>query len=243
MKLTVLNDTVLKTSVQQSSELPPEDLAPLKAGLELPVLAYRPTDAGHVIITLDPNEIDLRSLHPSGKNTWFVFDAHLEDPEGMGPNNNPKDKPARKLKTGKELKFPGFSGTYNTNDPIHAGGNFTWGEATHGGSRIPEAPHVVENIKRIADVMQTVRHKLGDRAITPTSWYRDPSTNRRVGGASQSRHLQGDAIDFYVDGLTPWGMYERLDGWHGSKGGLAAGVGFLHLDLRGYRARWRYPGA
>lgn len=243
MKLTVLTDTLLKTSAQQSGDLPPDDLAQIAAGLELPVLAYRPTDAGHVIITLDPKSIDLKALHPSGKNIWFVFDAHLEDPEGMGPNNSPKDKPARKLKTGKDLKLPGLSKTCSTNDPIHAGGNFTWGEATHGGSRIPEAPHAVENIKRIAETMEVVRHKLGDRAITPISWYRDSVTNKRVGGASQSRHLQGDAVDFVVDGLHPHDVYCRLDGWWGSRGGLASGGGFCHVDLRGDRARWGYQGA
>ena len=99
---------------------------------------------------------------------------------------------------------------------------------------------MVYGIIRIARVMEDVRDRLGDRPITINSWYRDPVTNRRVGGASRSRHLNGDAVDFVAPGLHPYNVYDRLNRWWGSKGGLASATVFTHIDARGYYARWSY---
>lgn len=63
---------------------------------------------------------------------------------------------------------------------------------------------------------------------------------KAVGGASQSRHLVGDAVDFVVVGLHPSEVYSRLDLWWGNRGGLASSSVFTHLDVRGYEARWSY---
>ena len=164
---------------------------------------------------------------------------------GSDPKNKPMDKPALKVAAtpkdrGKALTFPGFDGLYYTNDKIVSGGNFTWGEATHGGSRIPVDSGVVYGMIRVAEVMEDVRDKFGGRPITVNSWYRDPVTNARVGGASMSRHLVGDAIDFVVSGVHPYDVNAELDGWWGSKGGLASASCFTHIDVRGYRSRWQY---
>ena len=88
--------------------------------------------------------------------------------------------------------------------------------------------------------MEEVRDRLGGRPITINSWYRDPVTNRRVGGASRSRHLVGDAVDFVAPGIHPYDVYDRLNRWWGAKGGLASATVFTHIDTRGYYARWSY---
>jgi len=117
-------------------------------------------------------------------------------------------------------------------------GNFTWAEATRGGTRMPADQATVEAIVRIATLAQEARDRIG-RPFFITSWYRPPEINARVGGASMSRHIVGDAIDFYCDGLTGRQLYWALDPWW--PGGLGRYTRFpylCHLDARDYRSRW-----
>lgn len=44
--------------------------------------------------------------------------------------------------------------------------------------------------------METVRHLLGDHPLSISSGYRCPALNRAVGGAVNSAHLAGHAVDF-----------------------------------------------
>ncbi|MEM9905306.1 MAG: D-Ala-D-Ala carboxypeptidase family metallohydrolase [Cyanobacteria bacterium P01_D01_bin.44] len=119
-------------------------------------------------------------------------------------------------------------------------GNFTWAEATRGGTRMPPNQATVDAMIRIARLAQQARDRIG-RPFIITSWYRPPDVNRRVGGASRSRHIVGDAIDFYVNGLSGNQIYWALDPWW--PGGLGRYTRFSrlgHIDARGYRARWRH---
>lgn len=119
-------------------------------------------------------------------------------------------------------------------------GNFTWAEATRGGTRWPPDQATVNAIVRIAALAQEARNRIG-RPFLITSWYRPPEVNARVGGAVMSRHIIGDAIDFYCNGLTGRQLYWALDTWW--PGGLGRYTNFpylCHLDARGNRARWVY---
>ncbi|NEP55166.1 MAG: peptidase M15A, partial [Moorea sp. SIO3C2] len=119
-------------------------------------------------------------------------------------------------------------------------GNFTWAEATRAGVRMPPNQATVDAMIRIAELAQQARDRIG-RPFRITSWYRPADINRQVGGASNSRHIVGDAIDFYVDGLTGDQIYWALDPWW--PGGLGRYGRFpmlSHLDARSYRARWRH---
>ncbi|MEM9977469.1 MAG: D-Ala-D-Ala carboxypeptidase family metallohydrolase, partial [Cyanobacteria bacterium P01_D01_bin.2] len=119
-------------------------------------------------------------------------------------------------------------------------GNFTWSEATRGGTRMPPNQATVDSIIRIAKLAQQARDRLG-RPFHITSWYRPADINRQVGGASNSRHIVGDAIDFYVEGLTGNQIYWSLDPWWtGGLGRYGKFPRLSHLDARGYRARWRH---
>jgi hypothetical protein len=153
------------------------------------------------------------------------------------------------------FKVPGISAILTPQTPIYEGSNFTWGEATKNGTRIPQqtkfdgtiiaGAQISSNIIKLARELDRVRKKLGDRPISVTSWYRDPATNKRIGGVSNSQHLLGWAADIKVQGIEPCRVAKLLaDEW---KGGLGDSDTFTHLDLRhlmGWQAaRWDYGNA
>lgn len=121
---------------------------------------------------------------------------------------------------------------------IIANGNFTWAEATHGGTRMPPNQATVDAIVRIAELAQQACDRIG-RPFKIIRWYQPAEDTTRVGDASQSRHIIGDAIDVYCDGLSGNQIYWALDPWW--PGGLGRYRRFpylVHLDARGHRTRW-----
>ena len=50
-------------------------------------------------------------------------------------------------------------------------------------------------------VLQPVRDAFGV-PFTPSSWYRCPALNARIGGAAGSQHVVGEAVDFEVPGVS-----------------------------------------
>ncbi|MFQ3617724.1 MAG: D-Ala-D-Ala carboxypeptidase family metallohydrolase [Cyanobacteriota bacterium] len=128
-------------------------------------------------------------------------------------------------------------GAIKLSDPIYPGCVYTWGDATKNGSRVPASRSVMEGIARIARVMQGLcdRYNSG-RKIRINSWYRDPESNRRAGGATRSRHLQGDAVDFSHPNMAQIHQ-DLVNSWNG---GVAIKPGsFVHIDT-GSKRRWRY---
>ncbi len=64
-------------------------------------------------------------------------------------------------------------------------------------------PEVIENLRRLCQlVLQPLRIKLG-RPVVITSGYRSPALNRAVGGSPTSHHMQGRAADIIAPGMTP----------------------------------------
>jgi hypothetical protein len=55
---------------------------------------------------------------------------------------------------------------------------------------------VAATLRRTAACMEEVRRILGDHVVTVNSGYRSPEVNRAVGGARNSAHLTGHAVDF-----------------------------------------------
>jgi len=122
-----------------------------------------------------------------------------------------------------------------------ASAHFTWGELLV--YRTPlelqdiQLTHL-ENLARLVAKLEEVRATLGNRSMRITSGWRDRATNQRVGGAKGSKHLTGEAADIVVAGLSPQDVQARLDAsW---AGGLGYGSTFTHLDIRGFKARFRY---
>lgn len=136
----------------------------------------------------------------------------------------------------------------SANTPIYPASHFTWGEATKDCTR-PIADLILNNKlvqtslatekKIIATALELdkVRFLLGNRPIHVNSWYRPSHINKHVGGASNSRHQYGDAVDIRSNYCSPSEIYRTLDKLH-MDGGLGRYYGFVHIDFRGQFARW-----
>lgn len=79
---------------------------------------------------------------------------------------------------------------------------------------------------------------------------RYPAHNKRVGGASRSRHLYGEALDLRIGDINQDGRYTEEDKKivlrildlevikHFGGVGRYPGTRAVHMDVRGYKARW-----
>ena len=239
-ELLVLADTLFKIRPEQGFKLSENDKILVCAGTRLSLLRDDPDKGNHVKVRITDGVL-------TGQNDrvdWYVFAQHVQL-EGTESDNKPRDTPVEPetkiadRDRGRAIKVPKL-GTVYLGDPILTNGNFSWAEATKNGNRIPVDETVVNGILQIAEAMEEVRDYLGGRPITVNSWYRDPASNRKAGGASRSRHLSGDAVDFVVQGIAPPDVNRKLEPWWRDRGGLASASVFTHLDARGYRARWNY---
>ena len=222
-------DTVLKRGTGQSSQMNPSDLYPVKADTSYPVAAWK-EEKGHWKFTLYYSQL-------GGFNTWYAFKGHSQIVFAKPEVNTGPSKP--QTITG-QIKVPGITRPVLLNQPIYQGSSFTWAEATHGGTRVPETVSITYGIIRIARAAQVARDRIG-RPFVITSWYRPPAINSAVGGAIYSRHLEGDALDFYIDGMTGQEIYNALDHWwEGGLGKYRSFPALSHIDARGHWARWEH---
>lgn len=248
--LEVVSDTLFKSRPIQSVDLPDNEKVFVRNKTVFLLNSYAQPEDLHVRVALQG-----AFLGPQSRNTWYCFVPDISI-SGTEIGNRPDDsdassgQPANPADRGVPLQFPGFEGTYYSNNPIYFKtqygdrGHFTWGQAVHadpatGFYRRPTSANIVYGILDIARAMEDIYHRY-QRPIQINSWYRDPATNAAVGGSSQSRHMTGDALDFVVKGIHPYDVYADLDPWWGSRGGLASSSVFTHIDMRGYRARWSY---
>ena len=115
----------------------------------------------------------------------------------------------------------------------HVTPHFTWAEfACQDAQKTPVPPNLRTNTIRLCWLLEKLRHQLGDVPISIDLGYRTPAHNRQVGGAADSRHMHGDAADFFV---------AQVDRWiaHGTAGGpnRRARGREPHLRQRGRRQR------
>lgn len=97
---------------------------------------------------------------------------------------------------------------------------------------------VLENMdaKFLAKLV-TLRERCGF-PFTLNSSYRTPAKNKRVGGATDSMHLQGRAVDIAVSGaISRWELIR-----HATSMGLSVGImeNAIHIDDRAQPVAFHY---
>jgi uncharacterized protein YcbK (DUF882 family) len=94
-------------------------------------------------------------------------------------------------------------------------------------------PQLVRTLKAIE------RHY--GRSVVVTSGYRSPKHNRRVGGASGSRHTSCEAADIQIEGVSKWQLAKYLRSMPGRGGvGTYCHTESVHIDIGNTRDwNWR----
>jgi uncharacterized protein YcbK (DUF882 family) len=86
-------------------------------------------------------------------------------------------------------------------------------------------------------LLQQLRNEV-DRPLKVNSGYRTPEHNEAIGGAENSQHLLGKAADISLENLNyDADQMEELAEEIGFDG-IGKYETFVHLDVRGYDARW-----
>ncbi|WP_244501236.1 D-Ala-D-Ala carboxypeptidase family metallohydrolase [Streptomyces sp. TP-A0874] len=140
-----------------------------------------------------------------------------------------------------------FSKIYALQDndctPIH----FTYSELNRCNSNwsggAVSAATAKSNALRTMWKLEALRHALGDKPIRVTSGFRSKSCNSAVGGASNSRHMYGDAADLGVSphSLCTLAKAARNHGFNGILGpGYPGHNDHTHVDHRPSRY-WSAP--
>jgi uncharacterized protein YcbK (DUF882 family) len=88
----------------------------------------------------------------------------------------------------------------------------------------------------LVEKLQKLRDMIG-KPIIIHSGYRTPEYNAQVGGAKESQHMEGKAADISVKGMTSEELAKLAEkvGFNG----IGIYAGFVHCDVRSYKARWR----
>jgi hypothetical protein len=126
--------------------------------------------------------------------------------------------------------------------------HFSWSSyACQDGTPVPA--HLKHNAIRFHWRLEILRHRMGDVPMSVDGPYRTPARNKAVGGASNSQHMYADAGDFFAAQVDRWvkqskTLHSRQDVlrlanktfYNGGVGNETSGT--LHLDSRGYKARF-----
>jgi uncharacterized protein YcbK (DUF882 family) len=105
----------------------------------------------------------------------------------------------------------------------------------HGKGRRGHKTHPTIVAQDLVEALEKLRAMHGGKPLRIVSGYRCAWWNAKVGGATQSRHMHGDAADIPAGyATTKEAAAAGFDGI-GSQGEWA-----IHVDTRGYVARWRY---
>ena len=93
--------------------------------------------------------------------------------------------------------------------------------------------------EELVEKLELLRAELGNQPLIINSAYRTPEHNKAIGGAENSLHMTGKAVD--IAKVDDYDIDEMAN--------IAEEVGFdgigryswgIHVDVRGERARWDY---
>ena len=123
------------------------------------------------------------------------------------------EKYLQSLKSGSKRRLP---------NNVYVTENFTWNEVLRTDARNIDMPsrQVLENLKTSANVLQNYRNKVG-KPITITSSWRTPQEVIKIRKeavkhnsalpSDTSLHLEGLALDFVVNGISPLTVYDDFN--------------------------------
>lgn len=90
---------------------------------------------------------------------------------------------------------------------------------------------------QLVGVLEFIRARFM-RPVHILSGNRCPAHNAECGGVGDSQHLYGKAADIYIAGI-PLDSIAKAAEQAGADGiGIYRAQGFVHVDVRGYEARW-----
>ena len=95
--------------------------------------------------------------------------------------------------------------------------------------------HVID--KRLVDLLDAIRERIG-KPIEVLSGYRCPEHNAEVGGVPNSQHVEGTAADITYDGINVDYLAQVAEECGADGIGCYYHQDFVHVDVRGYEARW-----
>ncbi len=243
--LRTLQTTWFKSEPVQSTLLDPSEKEMVTSGESIKIDSWAYSVDGHLFVDgymyVYAPHVEL--LNPSGDK------VNLQPPPTPSkPSQATQNPPSNIIQDTRGLtpvQLPGYKSTFYLENPIYPGSHFTWSEALRGGSRMPYKKSQVDNIIAIAKHLDQIRKILGNRPMRIISWLRPDrpvNINAQVGGAKNSRHIQGDGVDFTIPGGNLFQAQNLIRPYCQSNGlglGLGAPKGFIHLDLAGYR-EWNY---
>jgi len=92
---------------------------------------------------------------------------------------------------------------------------------------------------RLVKGLQELRDLIG-KPININSATRCKAHNKAVGGVPNLQHVMGRAADIRSDGMSPVNLafYAELIAVF-KNGGIGVYASFVHVDVRGHKARWR----
>lgn len=76
-------------------------------------------------------------------------------------------------------------------------------------NNMPDINSLDNMLNLIVYCLQPIRNKLKKPMII-TSGYRCTEVNKLVGGVENSQHTKGQAVDFIVNGMTPYQIYMHI---------------------------------
>lgn len=127
---------------------------------------------------------------------------------------------------------------------------WTWGQALYQerwGVHIFPTEQQAHNIMLMAYKLMLVQQYFPLGIIKPVSWLRCRPYNSVIGGATNSAHTEGRAVDFVVEGAESWRIRERLsselDLLELRMERLPQTANWIHLDSRepGLSGRYFHP--
>lgn len=98
------------------------------------------------------------------------------------------------------------------------------------------AKHIAGRLTPLCLVLEAIRTAAGGKSVSIVSGYRPEDYNRSIGGARKSRHVQGDAADIKIAGMSVRATHDLALRLHQEGkiviGGLGSYPSFTHIDIR-----------